>query len=235
MNNTTAKSADSADSTKRSWPKAVIFDMDGLMYETEQQIQRAWDAVGPEICGEPLGHNIYHTMGMNRALRVQYFYDTYGTDFPYDRFELAYKAAVAQMKQTEGIPVKDGLFPLLQYLSERRIPMVLATGSSSEHTYENLAVTKTPNVFRHIICGDMVKVAKPDPYIYTLACEKLGIRPEEALVLEDSRNGVRAAYAAGTPVIMIPDMQKDTTPVDAMYLQKMESLHDVLEYLREIE
>lgn len=216
----------------RTWPKAVIFDMDGLMYATEQQIRRAWDEVGPEICGEKLGHNIYHTMGMNRTLRVEYFEEHYGKDFPYKAFEEKYKARVAEMKRKEGIPVKDGLFRLLAYLSDQRIPMVLATGSSSEHTWENLALTKTPNVFREVICGDMVKAAKPDPYIYELACRRMNIQPEEALVLEDSRNGVRAAYAAGTPVIMIPDLQKDTGPVDSMYLEKMNSLNEVIPYLK---
>lgn len=216
-----------------AWPHAVIFDMDGLMYATEQQIRRAWDEVGPSVAGEPLGHNIYHTMGMNRALRVRYFRDTYGPDFPYEKFETAYKSLVSRMKKTEGIPVQKGLFELLAWLSEERIPCMLATGSSSFHTWENLAVTHTPNVFCHVICGDMVEAAKPDPYIYTLSCRMLGMRPEEVLVLEDSVNGVLAAYAAHTPVIMVPDLQKgQTDEVKGMPLAVMDSLLEVRDYLR---
>ena len=214
------------------WPRAVIFDMDGLMYATEQQIQRAWDEVGPEIVGKPLGNEIYHTMGMNRALRVKYFYDTYGSDFPYEKFEKAYKACVADMKQREGIPVKQGLFRLLAFLCEERIPAVLATGSSSFHTYENLALTRTPDLFHYVICGDMVRAAKPDPFIYELSCRKLGMRPEEVLVLEDSVNGVLAAHAAHTPVIMIPDLQKgQTSAVEDLPLAMMDSLDDVTDML----
>ena len=71
---------------ERQWPLAVIFDMDGLMFGTEQQIQRAWDAVGPEFAGEPMGYHIYQTMGMKRTLRVRYFKEKYGEDFPFDSF-----------------------------------------------------------------------------------------------------------------------------------------------------
>ncbi|MGN0361566.1 MAG: HAD family hydrolase [Bilifractor sp.] len=217
---------------RRPWPHAVIFDMDGLMYKTEQMIQEAWNIVGPDIIGFPLGDELYHTMGMNRALRVRYFEERFGSSFPYTEFEKKYKAIVTRKKMTEGIPVQKGLFELLQFLSEEKIPMVLATGSSSLHTFLNMRVTHTPNVFRFIICGDMVKAAKPDPYIYQLSCEKLGMKPEEVLVLEDSINGVKAAAAAGTPVIMVPDLQKDTAAVDGMYLKKMNSLLNVRDYIK---
>ena len=77
-------------------PRAVIFDMDGLMFGTEQQIQRSWDAVGPEFAGEPMGYHIYRTMGMNRASRIQYFREQYGKDFPYEAFEQAYRSRVRE-------------------------------------------------------------------------------------------------------------------------------------------
>ncbi|MDY2837184.1 MAG: HAD family phosphatase [Bilifractor sp.] len=217
---------------RRPWPHAVIFDMDGLMYRTEQMIREAWDIVGPEVVGYPLGNEIFHTMGMNRALRVAYFEKKFGKDFPYADFEKKYKDIVTRKKRTEGIPVQEGLFELLQYLSNEKIPVVLATGSSSVHTYLNLAVTRTPNVFHTVICGDMVRAAKPDPFIYRLACQKLGMKPEETLVLEDSVNGVKAGYAAGTPVIMVPDLQKDTSEVDDLYFRKMGSLLEVRDFIR---
>lgn len=221
----------------KNWPRAVIFDMDGLMFQTEQQIIRAWDEVGPEIVGEPMGYNIYQTMGMNRAMRVDYFYQHYGPDFPYETFEQKYKAKVSSIKEKEGIPVQKGLFGLLDYLTETGLPFMLATGSSRQHTLENLQITGTAKYFdpKWVLAGDQVEKAKPDPYIYLKSCEMLGIQPEEALVLEDSWNGVRAAYAAGTPVILIPDLQKDSTPVDDMYFKKMESLDDVTSYIRSLQ
>ena len=86
--------------------------------------------------------------------------------------------------------------------------------------------------FQFVLAGDQVKVAKPDPEIYVKTCEMLGRRPEEVLVLEDSWNGVRSAHAAGTPVILIPDLQKDSSPVEGQYLKKMESLKETAEWLK---
>ena len=106
---------------ERQWPLAVIFDMDGLMFGTEQQIQRAWDAVGPEFAGEPMGYNIYQTMGMNRTLRVRYFKEKYGEDFPFDSFEQAYRLQVREYIRREGVPIKPGLLPLLELLRREAV------------------------------------------------------------------------------------------------------------------
>ena len=81
--------------------------------------------------------------------------------------------------------------------------------------------------FRFVLAGDQVQVAKPDPEIYLKACAMLRLDPAEVLVLEDSWNGVRSAHSAGAPVILIPDLQKDTGPVEGLYLRKMESLEEV--------
>ena len=116
--------------------------------------------------------------------------------------------------------MKPGLPELLELLREAGIPAAVATGSSRAHAMENLERTKVLEFFQFVIAGDMVKQAKPDPEIYRITCEKLKLRPEETLVLEDSWNGVRAAYAAGAPVILVPDLQKDSAPVDGMYYKK---------------
>ena len=218
---------------EKVWPRAVIFDMDGLMFGTEQQIQRSWDAVVPEFAGEPMGYHIYQTMGMNRASRILYFREQYGEEFPYEAFEQAYRSRVREFSRAEGVPVKPGLPELLAYLREMEIPAAVATGSSRTHALDNLELTKVLEYFQFVIAGDMVKRAKPDPQIYLITCEKLGLRPEETLVLEDSWNGVRAAHAAGTPVILVPDLQKDTAPVDGMYYKKMGSLLEVTDWLRQ--
>ena len=216
---------------KGQWPQAVIFDMDGLMFDTEQQIQRTWNAVGPDFAGEPMGYNIYQTMGMNRAMRVRYFKTKYGEEFPFDEFEQAYRSLMREYTRREGVPVKPGLFQLLELLKEEQIPAVVATGSSRAHAMDNLEQTGVLGYFQFVIAGDMVRYAKPDPEIYRITCEKLKVQPEEALVLEDSWNGVKSSYAAGVPVILIPDLQKDSGPVEGLYYKKMESLGDVADWL----
>lgn len=219
--------------TEKEWPLAVIFDMDGLMFGTEQQIKRSWDEVGPEYAGEPMGFHIYQTMGMNRASRIRYFRKQYGEDFPYEDFEQAYRGRVREFSRREGVPVKPGLRELLELLRGAGIPAAVATGSSRAHALDNLERTGVTGYFQFVVAGDMVKRAKPDPEIYLITCRKLGLAPEETLVLEDSWNGVRAAAAAGTPVILVPDLQKDSSPVDGLYYRKMESLSEVAEWLRQ--
>lgn len=212
----------------RRWPQAVIFDMDGLMFG----ILRSWDEVGPELGYEPLGHNIYQTMGMNRASRKQYFRERYGQDFPFDTFQDAYRNKVRLYTEQDGVPVKPGLYELLEYLREAGIPAVVATGSSRAHALDLLERTGVLPYFRFVLAGDQVQVAKPDPEIYVKTCKMLGRRPEEALVLEDSWNGVRSAHAAGIPVILIPDLQKDSSPVEGLYLKRMKSLEETVEWLK---
>ena len=215
----------------RKWPKAVIFDMDGLMFASEQMIQRSWDEVGPELGYEPLGYHIFQTMGMNRASREQYFLGVYGEGFPYERFQDAYREKVRGYADREGVPVQKGLKSLLAYLKEEGIPMMVATGSSRAHALNYLERTGVLGYFRFVLVGDQVQVAKPDPEIYLKACAMLRLDPAEVLVLEDSWNGVRSAHSAGAPVILIPDLQKDTGPVESLYLRKMESLEEVKKWL----
>ena len=202
------------------------------MYRTEQMIREAWDIVGPEVVGYPLGNEIFHTMGMNRALRVAYFEKKFGKDFPYADFEKKYKDIVTRKKRTEGIPVQEGLFELLQYLSNEKIPVVLATGSSSVHTYLNLAVTRTPNVFHTVICGDMVERSKPAPDIFLKACEELGVKPERAYAIEDSYNGIRAAHAGKLHPIMVPDLLPETAEMREKAEVVLSSLLEVISYLK---
>ncbi len=217
---------------KRQWPQAVIFDMDGLMFGTEQMIQRSWDQVGPELGYEPLGYHIYQTMGMNRASRKEYFLGQYGEDFPFERFQDAYREKVKVLTDREGVPVKPGLRELLRYLRQEKLPAVVATGSSRAHALDLLERTGVLGFFQFVLAGDQVRRAKPDPEIYLKTCDMLGKRPEETLVLEDSWNGVRSAYKAGTPVILIPDLQRDSSPVEGLYLKKMGSLTDVEIWLK---
>lgn len=216
----------------RQWPRAVIFDMDGLMFGSEELIRRSWDEVGPELGYEPMGYHIFQTMGMNRASREKYFLGVYGEEFPYSRFQETYRSKVRGYADREGIPVKKGLKSLLDYLRETGIPAVVATGSSRAHALDYLERTGVADQFQFVLAGDQVRVAKPDPEIYLKACDMLGRKPEEVLVLEDSWNGVRSAHRAGAPVILIPDLQKDSSPVDGLYFQKMESLQDVEKWLR---
>ena len=181
-----------------------------------------------------MGYHLKNTMGMNRTSRMEYFQKACGPDFPFEKFEQSYRAEVERIKETEGIPVQKGLFELMKFLHEKQVPMILATGSREESTMENLRLTGTPkDWFAFIITGDMVKYAKPDPYIYTLCCRKQGILPQDGMVLEDSVNGVLAGSRAGIPTFFVPDLQKGTHEADGLYAREFQDLTEVEKYLRQ--
>ena len=212
--------------------QAVVFDMDGLMFDSERMIQRSWDVVGVKMGFGKMGKDIYHTLGLNNAERERYFKSAYGEDFPYLEFRENYRAEVARDTRENGTPVKKGLYELLEVLKEKQMKLAVATSSSYENTVELLKETKVYSYFQEIVTGNMVEHSKPAPDIYQKACEKLGVLPEHALALEDSYNGIRSGYAAGMKVIMIPDLLTDSSCVDDLLFVKMESLAEVAEAFR---
>lgn len=209
--------------------QAVVFDMDGLMFDSERMIQRSWDVVGVKMGFGKMGKDIYHTLGLNNAERERYFKSAYGEDFPYLEFRENYRAEVARDTRENGTPVKKGLYELLEVLKEKQMKLAVATSSSYENTVELLKETKVYSYFQEIVTGNMVEHSKPAPDIYQKACEKLNVLPEHALALEDSYNGIRSGYAAGMKVIMIPDLLTDSSCVDELLFAKMESLAEVAE------
>ena len=210
-------------------PKAVVFDMDGLMFDSEREVQYAWDITGEELGYGRLGHHIYHTLGMNRNSRETYFKEHCGSDFPFERFQDRYREVAGQYSATHGTPVKPGLYELLEGLREREIPMAVATSSSPHHAYHYLEKGGVSDFFRVVVTGDMVTKAKPDPQIYLIACARLGVNPADALALEDSYNGLRAAYRAGMKPVMVPDLLTDDGPVREIIYAKADTLLEVKE------
>ena len=211
--------------------KGVIFDMDGLMLDTERIIQYSWEVTGAELGYSGFGENILNTLGMSRVQRNQYFLEKYGEDFPLQRFTDRYHEIYHAYEQTHGIPKKKGLVLLLELLKSRQIPMAVATSTHSEYTIPELKRQGIERYFHEVITGEMVARGKPSPEIYQLACKKLGLRPEDALALEDSYNGIRSACEAGTKVVMIPDILTEDAPVRECLYGKMESLESVAKWI----
>ncbi len=219
---------------RRQW-KAVIFDMDGLMFDTERVIQRSWQIVGEQMGYHNFGDHIYHTLGMNRKRRRQYFLETMGENFPYDTFLDTYRKVSEKYLKENGIPVKPGLLELLEFLKQKKIPIAVATSSSRKYAEQKLKEAGTFPYLDIVLCGDMVTRSKPDPEIYETACRLLGTIPEETIVLEDSENGLRAAIAAGTRAIMVPDLIKNLPQIEKRLEAKLESLNEVKIYMEHLQ
>ncbi|MGN0400276.1 MAG: HAD family hydrolase [Blautia sp.] len=212
--------------------RGVVFDMDGLMFDSERIVKYSWDVAGEEMGYGKLGDNIVNTLGFNVERRKAYFRKKYGEDFPFEQFRDTYRAAFHRYETEHGIPAKKGLHQIIKVLKECEIPMAVATSSSHDYAMNNLEREGIAGVFTCIITGGMVKEAKPSPEIYRKACEGLNIQPEYGLALEDSYNGIRSAHDAGMVTIMIPDLLKDSSPVDGILDGKMDSLLEAAEWIR---
>lgn len=212
----------------------VVFDMDGLMFDSERIVKYSWDVAGERMGYGKLGDNIFHTLGFNVDKRKRHFKDTYGEDFPFELFRDEYRKAFWEYEEKNGLPAKKGLHELLDVLAQRNIPMAVATSSSHAYAENNLKREGIQAYFSAVITGSMVTEAKPSPEIYRKACEALKVSPACALALEDSYNGIRSAHGAGMITVMIPDLLTDSSPVDELLDGKMDSLLAVARWIETI-
>lgn len=213
--------------------KAVIFDMDGLMLDTERLTVKAWDQIGEELGVGPFGHLVPPLIGRNRAANEAFMLEQFHGDPSFETI-LELKEAYFQKYFAEhGIPVKEGLFDLLKWLNEAGILISVATSTVEETAREELTETGILPYFDEMVCGNMVKNGKPAPDIFLLAAEKLGIAPENCMVLEDSPSGIRAAFAAGMRPVMVPDLVQPDEEISAMLFRKVDSLSCVRAVIEE--
>lgn len=209
----------------------VVFDMDGLIFDSERIVQYSWNIAGERMGYGPLGDNIYHTLGFNRKRREEYFSKKYGEDFPFEKFQETYRNIFQEYVRENGLPPKKGLHELLEYLREEQLPMAVATSSSQEHALGNLEREGILEYFQAVITGNMVEKAKPHPEIYLRACQALGLLPEKVLALEDSYNGLESAHKAGMITVMVPDLLWDSSCVDQILDGKADSLLEVRDWI----
>ncbi len=213
--------------------KAVIFDMDGLMFDTEALAKKGWLIAGRELNLPITDELVYRVIGMNAASVRKTCMDYFGPNFDYDAFRGAVSGYMKKSLDEDGMPVKRGLPELLDYLKENRYQTAVASSSSRATVEDYLRRAGMEKTFSALVCGDMITRGKPEPDIFLKAAEELGAAPEDCLILEDSSNGIRAAHAAGMRVIMVPDLIEPTADLRAMTSKVCGSLHDVIPFLED--
>lgn len=209
----------------------VLFDMDGLMFDTERLGTRAWMEVGRRH-HIPITEDTLNTM-RGRVLPdcIRIFKENYGEDFDFWGLRKE-RTALFESYLQQGMPIKTGLRELLAYLRKNQIKISLATSTDRRTAERYLDMAEIKGYFDVLLCGDMVTHGKPDPEIYIKAANALGERPENCLVLEDSVLGVYAGYRAGCHVIMIPDMVEPGEEERQRAELCADTLLDVIEYLK---
>lgn len=212
--------------------EAVIFDMDGLMFDTERIINIAYDQVGKEF-GIDIFAGMPDLMGMNSQQIAEVFKQVHGSAIDY------YALRAKRMEYTNayiaqnGISVKKGLRELLEELKQRELKWSIATSSSMDEAMRNLEITGLKDDFSLVVTGDMVEKSKPNPEIFELAARMMGTAPAQTMVLEDSINGIRAAVAGGFIACMVPDLQQPDDTVLPLLTRKFESLLDAIPFLEQ--
>lgn len=213
--------------------EAIVFDMDGLLFDSEQIVQRSWEEAGNQLGLEHMGETIYHTLGMNLAGRNHYFRNTIAKDFPCEEFAKQARIWFYKIVNEEGLPMKNGARELLEYGKANGYRMAIATSSRREYALKNLKAAKIYD-FDAGVFGDMVQHAKPDPEIYLKACDSIGAAPANCIALEDAPAGIRAAYAAGMKPIMIPDLVAPTPEIEVLLYETCDTLLGVIGILEKL-
>ena len=211
----------------RQRPRAVIFDMDGLMLDTERLAPRAWSNAAAALAVDFDLALTQPMVGRNFRDCAAIISDHYGADYPTAELMRAWHVAYDAIVEREGITLKPGLLALLDWLESEDIPKAVATSTRRDRAQAKLAQTALLPRFTALVGGDEVTRGKPAPDIFLAAAQRLGATALHCLVLEDSEPGVRAALAAGMTPIMVPDMHPPSAALIAMEPLVLSSLAEV--------
>lgn len=212
--------------------KAVIFDMDGLMIDSERVTYNEYVKKLAQLGHHDFTEELYRNcLGKNKQGICQVFIDHYGQDFPMDEVWDDVHVWIDESLR-QYVPKKKGLVELLEYLKANNYKTIVATSSGRARVDEILKNADLTKYFDDTICGDEVTHGKPHPEIFLTACQKLDVKPEEALVLEDSEAGILAAYDGHIDVICVPDMKYPEPQFVEKVTKNVDSLDEVIDYLK---
>ena len=211
---------------------AVIFDMDGVIFDSEKCVQDCWIEVARKHGIKDIEKSFLLCTGTNHQKTKEIMLNEYGQDFPYDEF--AREASLMFHERHDGgrLPIKPGVFELLDYLKSIDKKISLASSSRRKSVTAQLADADLIEYFDVIITGDMVTNSKPDPEIFLLACEKTGVDPIDAYAIEDSYNGIRSAHRGGLKPIMVPDLLPANDEMNELSEVVLCNLLSVIDYLK---
>lgn len=211
--------------------KGVIFDMDGTLFDTEYVNDIVMEEVladyGYEM-PEGLLNNLRCT-GTQEEQRI--LKETFGENFEYQEIRNIRVKKMRKYYEDNGIPKKPGVEEILEHFKKKGYPMAVASASTIDNVKHNLQISGLADYFDVVMGGDLVENSKPHPEIFITAAQKLGLKPEETIAIEDSPNGIRSASGAGCLTIMVPDIVPADDELKSLSQVVLPSLHEVIPYV----
>lgn len=206
--------------------RAVIFDMDGTLLDTEAEHRRTM-AEAATALGWPFSEALQLAMvGIHRDANQIMLAEHFGADFPLEQFyadsDLLFEAALEA-----AVPMRPGVEPTLARLASAGVPMAIATSTEAPHACRRLEKAGLLDYFDIVVTRNDVDRPKPHPEPYLLAARRLGVAVTDAVAVEDSYAGVRSAAAAGIATVMVPDLLPPTDAERGLVAAVLPSLHDL--------
>ena len=211
----------------------VIFDMDGVIFDSERACLYTWTETANKYGIGNVREVFNRCIGTNNNQTHQIVEDAYSKEFGEGIADklLSESSRLFHEKYDGGnLPLKDGVKEILEYLREKNVRCAVASSTRKAVVEAELKDAGLIDYFEEIVGGDAVKISKPDPEIYLLACNKMKAKPENAFAIEDSFNGIRSAHAAGMKPIMVPDMIPADDEMRCLSISVCENLKAVVDF-----
>lgn len=210
--------------------KGAIFDMDGLLFDTEKYYQESWKTLAGEF---GVVHNPDFLKAVSGTSRESMF-EVIRTYYPSVDVQEFVRRCMQMVEERTRVSIdeKPGLHEILTFFRENGVRMAIASSSARGVIENNLRMAGITDYFAAVVSGQEIQRGKPDPQIFLLAAKELGLAPEDCYVFEDAINGIRAGAAAGCAAVMIPDMAEPTEEIYRISAGVYRSLNEAVEAVR---
>lgn len=213
--------------------KAVIFDMDGVLIDTEKWLVSYWCQAAAEAGFDMKREHALAIRSLAGKYASLYLQNIFGPKFSYWTVRERRKQLMQEHIRKYGIEKKQGVDELLDYLKAKNIKTAVATATDLPRAKDYLTRIGIYDKFDRVICANMVENGKPEPDIYLYACEQIGEEMGECVAVEDSPNGVRSAVAAGLRVVMVPDLTEPDAKTAELITARAQSLYDIILWMED--
>ncbi len=212
--------------------RAVVFDMDGTLLDTEMLAAKAFDYAGEKMGIGPAGYINERILGLTVEAARPFWIEEFGDGYDEEKLLYYKREFVEDYIEKNGVPVKKGMHDILYGLKASGYKLAIASSTREATVKSRLTDVGVYDLFDVIVTGDMVKASKPEPDIFALAAKRLGVKPSDAIAVEDGKNGIISAHTAGYgAVIMVPDLWQPTVGIKKIVTKICPDLSEALHYI----